>query len=196
MATLEDMTVDQLLAHAKSLESKASFFDAINKNPKTRETTLRMLKEANPSLSIPEIDAKDAVLGELKTERDKREELERKFLEREARDNVRERREAIRKAYKLTDEDVVNVEKMMVDEKEVNLTHDMAARLYVAQRTSATPTPASFMPPTYQMPEKDVWGGAIGNPAKLNKIAMDQAYEAWGEITSGKVAGLGGARLN
>src|SRR5208337_2063296 len=156
--TLEDMTVDQLLAHAKSLEPKASFFDAINKNPETRETTLRMLKKVNPSLAIPEIDAKDAVMAAVGTQNENISKLERQIMERDARDNVRDRRAAIREKYKLTEDDVTNVEKMLVDEKEVNLTHDMAARLYVAQRQSAVPTPASFMPPTYQMPEKDVWG--------------------------------------
>jgi hypothetical protein len=39
------------------------------------------------------------------------------------------------------------------------------------------------------MPEKDVWGGGIGSPAKLNKIAMEQAFAAMNEIRGGKVAG-------
>jgi hypothetical protein len=46
------------------------------------------------------------------------------------------------------------------------------------------------------MPEKEVWAGGIGSPAKLNKIAMDEAYNAMGEIMSGKVAGVGPARAN
>jgi hypothetical protein len=68
--------------------------------------------------------------------------------------------------------------------------------VYLASRVSATPTPASFQPPTYQMPEKDVWAKGIGSPANLNRIAMDEAYKAYGEIFSGKVPGLGGAKLN
>jgi hypothetical protein len=193
--SLEDYSVDELVAHARGLEAKAGFFDAINKNPETRESTLRMLKKVKPDLNIPEIDAKDAVMAAVGKQGETIEALERKLMEREARDNVRERRLAIRDKYRLSDEDVTRVEQLMVDEKEANLTHDMAARLYRAQQQSAPATPASFSPPSYQMPEKDIWGGAIGNPAKLNKIAMEQAYEAWGEIVGGKVAGLVGARL-
>jgi hypothetical protein len=194
--SLEDMTVDELLAHARQTESQASLLQTLTKNPDTRETIQRAIKKLNPNLSIPEIDAKDAVRAEIATERDERLKLERQILERDARDNVRERRTAIREKYKLTDTDVTAIEAMMVEDKEVNWTHDAAARVYLASRKSAEPTPSIYSAPTFDMPEKDVWAPGIGSPAKLNKIALEQAAAAWNELAGGKVAGLGGARLN
>jgi hypothetical protein len=46
------------------------------------------------------------------------------------------------------------------------------------------------------MPEKETWAGGIGNPARLNRIAMEEASKAMNEMFSGKVAGLGSARAN
>lgn len=181
--SLEDLTVDQLLAHAKSLETPANAFKNLTSNPKTRETILRAMKDLNPNLVLPELDAKDQVREEIKAEREERLKLERQMMERDARDNVRERRASIKSKYSLTDADVEAVEKMMVDDKEVNWTHDAAARVYLASKTSATPTPAQWTAPTsFEMPEKDVWGAGIGNKPKLDKIALTEAFKAAGEI--------------
>ena len=194
MSSLEDLTVDQLRAHAESLEGDATLFRTLAKNPETREILQGAIKKVSPTTSIPEFDAKQQIRAELNTEREERLKLERKIMERDARDNVRERRSAIKEKYKLTDSDVAEVEKMMVEDKEVNWTHDAAARVYLASRNSPTPTPAVFSPPTYDMPEKDVWGPGIGNPARLNKIAIEEGYKAWNEILSGK--GSGGAKAH
>jgi hypothetical protein len=196
MPNLEDLTVDQLLAHAKSTEGDASLLRQLAKNPETREIMQAAIKKMAPSTSIPEYDAKQQVRAEISAEREERLKLERKIMERDARDNVRDRRQAIKDKYRLSDTDVTAVEQMMVDDKEVNWTHDAAARVYLASRQSPTPTPSTFAPPTYDMPEKDVWGKGLGNRAALDKIAMNQAFEAWNEISSGKVPGLGTGRAN
>jgi hypothetical protein len=206
MAGLEDLTVDQLLAHAKSLEPQANLLKALTSDPATRQAVQRLIKQKFPQTSIPEIDAADAVREEIKTEREKREALERKIMENEARDNVRERRDSIRKKYQLTDADVEAVEKLMVDDKEVNWTHDAAARVYLAQRQSATPTPASFTPPNFTLSEgkDDPWAKAMmgnapgggGAKSRLDRAGMNAAYEAMNEIYGGKVPGLGNARAN
>jgi hypothetical protein len=196
MPNLEDLTVDQLLAHAKSTEGDATLLRTLTRNPATREILQAAIKQVAPNTSIPEFDAKQQIRAEIKAERDERLKLERSIMERDARDNVRERRQAIKDKYKLSDTDVTAIEQMMVDDKEVNWTHDAAARVYLASRQSPTPTPATFAPPTYDMPEKDVWGKGLGNRAALDKIAMNQAFEAWNEISSGKVPGLGTGRAN
>jgi hypothetical protein len=38
------------------------------------------------------------------------------------------------------------------------------------------------------MPESDVWGKGIGNKQALDKIALNEAFSAWNDVTSGKVA--------
>jgi hypothetical protein len=194
--SLEDMTVDELRAHAAATESQASLLKSIAANPSTRESLQRLIKTVSPNTVIPEIDAKDSVMKVVDKQNETIQSLERRLMERDARDNVRERRQAIRDKYHLTDDDVTKIEQMMVDDKEVNWTHDAAARVYLASTRTADPTPASFVPPTYEMPEKEVWAGGLGNPGRLNKIAMSEANKAWGEIASGKIAGLGSARAN
>jgi hypothetical protein len=196
MPNLEDLTVDQLLAHAKGTEGDAALLRQLAKNPETREIMQAAIKKMAPGTSIPEYDAKQQVRAEISAEREERLKLERKIMERDARDNVRDRRQAIKDKYKLSDTDVTAVEQMMVDDKEVNWTHDAAARVYLASRQSPTPTPATFSPPTYEMPEKDIWGKGLGNKAALDKIAMNVAFDAWNEISSGKVPGLGGAKAH
>ena len=191
--SLEDLTTDQLLARARQLEAGANTLAALSANPETREGLQRLLKKANPKLSIPEIDAKDAVLGEVKTLSASLEKLQNQILERDVRDRIERQRADVKGRYKLSDEDLTEVEKLMIDKDNPIPTYDAAARVFRASRTSATPTPAQFNPPTFQMPESDVWGSGIGNPSKLNRIAIEEAYKAFGEISSGKVAGMGPA---
>jgi hypothetical protein len=196
MPTLEDMTVDQLLAHAKQLESRDGLIKALTTDPETREMIQRAIKKKFPQTSIPELDARESVRAEIATEREERLKLERQMMERDARDNVRERRASIKAKYKLSDADVEKVEALILEHKEENWSHDTGAAVYTASRQSATPTPAHFAPPTFDMPEKDVWGKGLGNKAALDKIAMTEAFSAWNEIASGKIPGLGAGRTN
>ena len=188
--------MDELLHYAKQAQPAAELVNLMAKNPELREGWQALVKKALPNQSIPEFDAKQSVRAEINAEREERLKLERKIMERDARDNVRERREAIKAKYRLSDTDVTAIDQLMVDDKEVNWTHDAAARVYLASRQSATPTPATFAPPVYELPEKDVWGKGIGNKSALDKIAMTEAFNAWNEMASGKVPGLGGQRPN
>jgi hypothetical protein len=194
--SLEDMTVPELLEHAKGLQSRASFFDTVTKNPETRETVLRALKKAAPSLPIPEIDAADRVAAMVGEERKARIALEERLTKEAAERTIAERKQKAINDYKLTPADVEAIEKQMLEENGI-LNYDAAARVHVASKQSATPTPASWQAPTrYEMPEKEIWAGGIGNPARLTRIAMEEASKAMNEMLSGKVAGLGSARAN
>jgi hypothetical protein len=194
MASLEDMTVDQLLAHAKRLEAEKSTFQAIVQDPAIRESFQRGLKKLNPSLAIPELDAKDAVRDEIKTEREARIKLENDIRERDIRARLEKQRADIKSEFKLSDEEVLEVEKLMTREADPIPSYRSAAQVFRAMSESAKPTPAIYSAPTYDMPEKDVWGKGLGNKSALDKIAMNQAFEAWNEIASGKVPGLGAAK--
>lgn len=192
MPSLEDLSVDQLLAHAKGQDEKLALFEALGKNPETRETLQRAIKKLKPDLVIPEIDSHDKIRAEMEPRDKKIEELEGKILERDIRDRLERQKAEVKAKYRLTDADFDAVEKIMVDEKVSS--YDIAARLYRASSTPSTPTPASYSIPTYEMPEKDIWGKGIGNKALLDKIAMNEAASAMSEIMSGKVAGLGPSR--
>jgi hypothetical protein len=192
VASLEDLTTDQLLARAKELESSASLLHSLTRNPETRETIQRAIKKINPNLSIPEIDAKDAVLAVVSASEKRVEKLENDIRERDIRERLEKQRAGLMVRYNLSESDMLAVEALMVDKDNPIPSYDAAARVYVASKQSAVPTPSAFSPPTvYEMPEKETWAGGIANPAKLNHIAMNEASRAMSEIMGGKVAGLG-----
>jgi hypothetical protein len=194
--SLEDYTVDELLAHAKTTESSHSLLQSLTANPETREMIQRAIKKVNPKISIPEIDSRDTVLAAVATEREERLKLERRIQEDEIRRRLETNRADIMARHKLSKDDMLEVEKLMTRDTDPIPSYEGAALVYKASRQSATPTPATYMPPTYEMPEKDIWGKGIGNRAALDKIAINEAFGAWNEIMSGKVPGLGGAKLN
>jgi hypothetical protein len=190
MPSLEDLTTDQLLAAARQWQSQAALVEKLSTDPKTRLELQKLVKTVNPNAVFPELEAREAVRSEIEVERAERKKLEEKILEREVKDRLERQRAQVREAYKLTEGDMLEVEKMMVDpdpEKRMP-TYDTAARVFAASKHQATPTPASLMPPTLDMPDAKDWKEGIGNPAKLNKIGLTEAFKAWNDITGGKQA--------
>jgi hypothetical protein len=188
--SLEDLTTDQLLARARELEGSANLISSLSTNPETRTQLQRLIKTINPSLVIPELDSAIAVEAQLKTRDDKIAELENKFLEKEVKDRLEKQRKDVQTKYKLADADMLEVEKMMVDPDPNQRIpgYEAAARVFSASKQTAIPTHSNAAPPTFSMPEQDVWGKGIGNKAQLDKIALNEAYSAWNEALGGKVA--------
>jgi len=189
--SLEDLTADQLLARAREMEPSHNLVQTLSKDPEARNIFQRYLKKKNPTLAIPEIDSEDRMMKVIEEERGARQKLEDRIREDEARRNVEEERRRVASKYKLSEEDMKGVEKLMVksDDNPAPIPYyEAAARVFQASRTASVPTPAFLSPPTYTMPEKETWGKGIGNPAHLNRIAMEEAYRAFNDITSGKVA--------
>lgn len=206
MPTLEDLSVDQLLAHARVTESSHTLLQSLTSNPETREIIQRAMKKINPKLSIPEIDAKDAVRDEIKTEREARIALENRIREEEIRRRLTDQRKAVIAEHGLTDADMLEVEKLMTREVDPIPTYNGAALVYKASKISATPTPSVFVPPNFTLTEgkDDPWAqGMVGNApggggtkSRLDRIGMSEAYKAMNDIFGGKVPGLGSAKAN
>lgn len=193
MPSLEDLSTDQLLAHARALEGSDQLLRTLMKDPAARETIQRHLKKANPALAIPEIDAKDAVMVELTKERDARLALESQITQDKVRARLEKQRATVMSTYRLNEADMVEVEKLMTDAENPIPTYDAAARVHAASKRSAVPTVAALSSPTYEMPDSKVWGKGIGNKAALNRIALDEAFAAMNDIAAGRVAGMGPA---
>lgn len=190
MPSLEDLTTDQLLATAKQWQGPAALIEQLSKDPANRLELQRLVKKVRPDLPMPELDARDAVRAEMDEQKKTVEKLQGEILEERVRRRLEDQRKQIKDQYKLTDADVAEVEKMMVDtdpDKRIP-GYDAAARVFVASKTQATPTPSAIMPPVWEMPESKDWKAGIGNPAKLNQIGLKQAFDAWNEITGGKAA--------
>jgi hypothetical protein len=192
--SLEDLTVDQLLAHAKTTESSHSLLQTLNANPETREMLQRALKKANPNLSIPALDAKDAITSAVKDLREDNEKLRREIQEKDIRDRITAQRKEVRERFNLTDADVLEVEKIMTREVDPIPSYAAAAQVFLASKQSAVPTPAVFVPPTFSLTEgkDDPWAKALtanapagmsgGTQSALNRIAINEMYKAANEI--------------
>ena len=191
--SLEDLTVDQLLTRAKTTDASHNLLQSLLQDPGAREVVQRHLKKKNPGLAIPEIDAKDAVMVEVAKEREARQALEAQIRDRDIRERLEKERQRVQSHYHLSDSDMLEVEKLMTDKDNPIPSYDAAARVFKASATTGTPTHAALQAPTFDMPEKEIWGKGIGNRAALDRIAMNEAFSALNDIRSGKVAGLGPA---
>ena len=159
----------------------AQLAKGLTDSPATRMRALTLAKELDPSLSIPEIDIPHQVNATLQEERTKREALEAKILENDVRQQVREKRETLKQSRGLSDADVAEVEKLMV-EKGIN-NHDTAAEFYKAQQQSATPTPYKMGFGSHQKPDIDTkpFGGNIG------QWSRNEAANTIADIRAGRI---------
>lgn len=181
--SLEDLSHEQLLVLAKQQQGMADLANQLLSRPDTREMVQRAVKKLQPNLVIPELDTKDSTTAAIEGLREDNRKLEQRLIERDVRERVNENRATIKAKYGLSDADVLEVEKMMLDPENAGMSHDAAARVYKASRTPSTPTPSAYKGPTsYQMPEKDIWAPGIGNKARLDRIALEQAHLAFAEV--------------
>lgn len=181
-ASLENLTTEQLQESTRLLHTLLNSSD-------TRESTLRAIKKVNPAATIPEIDSKDAVLAAVAKESDERKKLEARLQERDIMDRIEKERVKVKSTYNLSDADVLEVEKLMVDKDAPIPSYAAAAKVYQASKQIAQPTTHLLKPNTFDMPEKSVWAPGIGNRMALNKIAIEEAYKAANEFRAngGKV---------
>lgn len=179
--SLEHLTTEQLQESTRLLHTLLNSAD-------TREDTLRLIKKKN-NVSIPEIDSKDAVLAAVAKEAEERKKLEARLQEREIMDRIERERARVKSENNLTDADVAEVEKLMVDKDAPIPSYAAAAKVYRASKQIAQPTTHLLKPNTFDMPDKSVWSAGIGNRMNLNKIALEEAYKASNEFRAngGKV---------
>lgn len=190
MPSLEDLTTDQLLTAAKQWQGQAALLEQLGKDPKTRLELQKLVKAVNPNAVLPELEAREAVRTEVDKQNETIAKLQEQILEDRVKRRLEDQRAAIKTTYKLTDAEVAEVEKMMVDadpEKRIP-GYDAAARVFVASKAQATPTPSVLAAPTYEMPSAKDWAPGVGNPAKLNQIGLTEAFKAWNEISGAKAA--------
>jgi len=187
MPSLEDLSIDQLLARAKHTEQSDALVRALAANPQTRTGLQRLIKQHNPKTIIPELDAADAVRGEVAGANERIAALENAFLENGVRDRLTRQRGDIQAKYGFTDADMNALESMMTDpdpEKRIP-GYETAARVYKAERQPSIPTTSAVARPGLAMPSVDIWGSAIGNRDVLNRTAMDLAFQASNEFRQG-----------
>lgn len=164
----------------EELKQMGRLYGTLSKNPKTRETTLRMTKHIAPDVSIPEIDVLDRVAGGIKPIADKLTKMEERLLASDTKNSILEKRQGLYdKGY--SKDDVSAMEKIMT-EKHIP-SYETAAEFYDAQRKSATPTPASWNSPNKLPIDREKAKAAGGS----KKFFLQDAHAAVDDLRSGKI---------
>lgn len=110
-------------------------------DPKTRMTQLRILKTAEPSTPIPELDQEDRIQSALAPIVEENKKLRADIDKRDTLDGIKEKRNVLKgDKFKLNDEQISAVEKIMVEKKIGD--HETAAEFFLANSRVATPSVA------------------------------------------------------
>jgi hypothetical protein len=165
----------------EAISGLALLAKGLSNNPETRNEFLKLTKKANPSMSIPEVDIPLSMDGLLAAERTEREKLEKELLKDRVERDVEKRRNNLKVLKGLSDADIAEVEKLMVDKNIAS--HETAADFYNMQKKSATPTPgfAGFGSQQVPKPETKDFGGNIANWAR------NEAAKTIHDIRSGAI---------
>ena len=137
--SLENLSVEaqaELAALAKTLAE----------NPSTRKQFLQLTKQVRPDVPIPEIEIEERTNSVLAKAEDRVKSLEEKLRQKEAREELQKRRDAlIRKGLIDSEDEVKEVEKLMVEKGIAN--HETAAEYHSWMKQAAAPTPSQFPQP-------------------------------------------------
>lgn len=137
--SLENLSVEaqaELAALAKTLAE----------NPTTRKQFLQLTKQVRPDVPIPEIEIEERTNSVLKQAEDRVKSLEDKLRQKEAKEELMKRRDALVKKGLIDSEDEIKeVEKLMVEKGIAN--HETAAEYHQWMKQAAAPTPSQFPQP-------------------------------------------------
>jgi hypothetical protein len=134
MPSLEDLTPD-------ARDELALLARELAENPQTREQFLRLTKSARPNVSIDSIDLKDEVSRVVEEANSRVSQMENKLRERDALDDLKERRRNLLQSGKAKSrDDIEKIEKLMLEKGIQN--HETAADYFDWMNKAATPTPS------------------------------------------------------
>lgn len=115
----------------------------LSDNPSTRKDVLRLAKKVNPDLNIPELDIEDQTIQAVSYANKRVEELEAKLREKQAMEDLNQRRQKIMKKG-ISEDEIPEIEKVMLDKGITN--HEAAAEYWQWMKQTATPTPTGYNP--------------------------------------------------
>ena len=166
-------------------DSLAELSKKLADNPKTRKAFLRLTKEVNPELNIPEIEIEDSTSSALLSMKKENDSLRNKFREREALDDLEKRRNNLmKKGLAKSDDDVAAIEKVMLEEGITN--HEAAARHWAWMQQAAAPTPSQFHT---NVAKNQGWDLSRFSKNPIG-TARDVAHEALAELRKNRPIGF------
>jgi hypothetical protein len=131
-----------------SLEQRdelALLMKQLAENPETRKDALRLTKKLRPDLPMPELEIEDYTEKKVSQAQKRVEDLEAKLREKEIREELKEKRDALIKKGLIDNEsDIEEVEKVMLENKIAD--HETAAQYWQWMKQAAAPTPTGYNP--------------------------------------------------
>jgi len=158
----------------EAIEELAALSKRLSENPKTRKSFLRLAKEVNPDIPMPELEMEEMV-NERTTAAEKRvTDLENQLRAQQVRDELNRRRSKLKETgVAQTDDDILEIEKLMTEKGIAN--HETAADYWRHMKQSAVPTPGYPAPVMSRLDVK----GYMKNPVAA---ARENAAAALAEL--------------
>ena len=137
------MSLENLSLEAR--DELAALAQTLAENPETRKDFLRMTKKVKPDLPIPELDIEDYTHRAVSRSEDRVQALEAKLREKEAIEELNNRRQSLMKKGLISNEsEVGDVEKIMLERGITN--HETAAEYHQWMKKAAVPTSSGYNP--------------------------------------------------
>lgn len=137
------MSLENLSLEAR--DELAALAQTLAENPETRKDFLRMTKRVKPDLPIPELDIEDYTHRAVSRSEDRVQALEAKLREKEALEELQNRRQSLMKKGLIANEsEVSDVEKIMLERGITN--HETAAEYHQWMKQAAVPTSTGYNP--------------------------------------------------
>ena len=137
------MSLENLSLEAR--DELAALAQTLAENPETRKDFLRMTKRVKPDLPIPELDIEDYTHRAVSRSEDRVQALEAKLREKEALEELQNRRQSLMKKGLISNEsEVGDVEKIMLERGITN--HETAAEYHQWMKQAAVPTSSGYNP--------------------------------------------------
>lgn len=167
------MSLENLSEEARN--ELAALAQRLADNPKTRKDFLRMTKQVNPDLPIPELEIEEKTNSAIDQMRQENEAIKAKLQAKEAEEMLEKRRRSLVKKGLVDNEDEIDaVEKLMLEKKIAD--HETAAQYHQWMKQAAVPTPSGYQPSAVkQFDLNKFWK----NPATA---ARDEAVKALNEV--------------
>jgi hypothetical protein len=158
----------------EAIEELAALSKRLSENPKTRKSFLRLAKEVNPDIPMPELEMEEMVNERTSAAEKRVADLENQLRAQQVRDELNRRRNRLKESgFAQTDDDILEIEKLMTEKGIAN--HETAADYWRHMKQAAVPTPGYPQPVMSRMDVK----GYMKNPVAA---ARENAAAALAEL--------------
>ena len=136
------MSLENLSPDAR--DELAALAQQLAENPATRKEFLRMTKKVKPDLPIPELEIEDSTHAAVSKAEQRVQQLEAKLREKEAMEELQNRRNSVVKKGLAAESEIGDVEKIMLERGITN--HETAAEYHQWMKQAAVPTSTGYNP--------------------------------------------------